>query len=101
MISLAKESKLQSDCLRVLKEREIAHLNVHQSGWTGKGFPDIVACIHGRFVCFELKVKRNKQQPDQVIWQKRIERSGGDYFVPYSLDEFVFILDEVTERYSV
>lgn len=87
------EKRLQDKAIRYLKDRGIYHLNLYGDGWSGKGKPDIIACISGKFVAFELKVGANDMQADQVIHKRRIERSGGLHFSPYSLEEFIDIVE--------
>ncbi len=85
-----RENRLQEKCLNWLQEchPEILAANVHGSGWSNKGFPDVLCCIGGRFVAFELKVGLNEMDSAQRIWRNRIQRSGGIHFAPYTLDEF-------------
>lgn len=83
------ESKLQQDCIKYLKSEGIYHINIHGGGWGAKGAPDLIACIDGRFIAFELKVDENDLQSDQRIHRKRILASGGQHFAPRSLDEFI------------
>lgn len=90
-----RESKLQTDCIKELKARKIYHINIHGGGFTGKGAPDIVVCLNGRFIAFELKVKNNTMQDDQIIHKRRIEKSGGLHYTPYSLAEFISILEDL------
>lgn len=87
------ESNLQQKCVAYLKKRKIYHVNVHGGGWGAKGTPDILACINGDFVAFELKVGSNKMQPDQIIHQRRIVRSGGKHYTPYTVKEFIEIIE--------
>lgn len=87
------EKRLQDKAIRYLKDRGIYHLNLYGDGWSGKGKPDIIACINGKFVAFELKVGANDMQADQVIHKRRIERSGGLHYSPYSLEEFIDIVE--------
>lgn len=87
------EKKLQDKVIRYLKDRGIYYLNLYGDGWSGKGKPDIIACINGKFVAFELKVGANDMQADQVIHKRRIERSGGLHYSPYSLEEFIDIVE--------
>ena len=87
------EKRLQDKVIRYLKDRGIYYLNLYGDGWSGKGKPDIIACINGKFVAFELKVGANDMQADQVIHKRRIERSGGLHFSPYSLEEFIDIVE--------
>ncbi len=64
---MASESLLQKKCIAYLKERGFYHINVYGGGRTAKGAPDLITCIGGQFVAFELKVDNNQMQPDQVI----------------------------------
>ena len=89
------EKKLQDNAIKYLKSKGIYHLNLFGDGWSGKGKPDLIACINGKFVAFELKVGSNDMQDDQKIHKLRIERSGGLHFSPYTLEEFINIVEEL------
>lgn len=91
-----REKNLQDKAIRYLKGRGIYYLNLYGDGRSGKGKPDIIACINGLFVAFELKVGSNDMQDDQKIHKIRIERSGGLHFSPYTLDEFIEIVERLT-----
>ena len=90
---MIKESNLQSKCIKYLKSKGIYHLNLYGDGFSGKGKPDLLVCIGGKFVAFELKVGLNDMQDDQKIHKLRIERSGGLHYSPYTLDEFKKIVE--------
>lgn len=91
------EKKLQDNVIRYLRERGIYYLNLYGDGRSGKGKPDIIACINGRFVSFELKVGSNGMQDDQKIHKLRIERSGGLHYTPYTLSEFIKIVEDLSK----
>lgn len=91
------EKKLQDKAIRYLKGRGIYYLNLYGDGFSGKGKPDLIVCLGGRFVAFELKAGANGLQDDQKIHKLRIERSGGLHFSPYSLDEFIEIIKDLEE----
>ena len=91
------ETKLQNKAIDYLKSRGIYHLNLFGDGWSGKGKPDVIACINGRFVAFELKYGANDMQDDQRIHKLRIERSKGLHFSPYTLSEFIEIVEELSK----
>ncbi len=92
---MKKENKLQQQCINYLKNEGIYYINIHGGGWSAKGAPDLITCIKGRFIAFELKVDNNDMQPDQRIHKKRIENSGGLHYCPRTLDEFIQIIDEL------
>ena len=92
------EKKLQDKVISYLKGRGIYYLNLYGDGMSGKGKPDIIACINGKFVAFELKVGLNDMQDDQKIHKLRIERSNGLHYAPYTLSEFIEIVEELTNE---
>jgi Holliday junction resolvase len=87
------EKKLQDKAIAYLKDRGVYHLNLYGDGRSGKGKPDIIACINGLFVAFELKVDDNDMQDDQKIHKIRIERSKGLHYTPYTIEEFRHIVE--------
>ena len=89
------ETKLQGDCIKYLKKKRIYYINKYGDGRSAKGAPDLIVCINGRFVCFELKVGSNDMQDDQKIHKLRIERSGGLHYSPYTLSEFKSIVEDL------
>lgn len=89
------EKRLQDKAIRYLKGRGIYYLNLFGDGMSGKGKPDLIVCIKGRFVAFELKVGANNMQDDQIIHKIRIERSGGLHFSPYTFEEFKKIMEDL------
>ena len=89
------EKKLQDKVVRYLRERDIYYLNLYGDGRSGKGKPDIIACINGRFVAFELKVGSNDLQEDQKIHRLRIQRSRGLHYSPYTFEEFKKIVEDL------
>ena len=89
------EKKLQDKAIRYLRERGIYYLNLFGDGMTGKGKPDLIVCINGRFVAFELKVGENDLQDDQKIHRIRIKRSRGLHYAPYTMEEFINIVEDL------
>lgn len=92
---MAREKKLQDKAIDYLKDNNIYHLNLYGDGRSGKGKPDLIACINGRFVAFELKVGSNGLQDDQKIHRSRILRSGGYHYAPYTIEEFIRIIESL------
>lgn len=92
---MGKESKLQTACIKYLKERGIYYINVYGSGRSAKGCPDLITCINGRFVAFELKVDNNTMQADQIIHKRRIVKNNGVHFTPYTIEEFKQIVEDL------
>lgn len=92
------EKSLQDKAIKYLKDQRIYYINKFGDGWSAKGAPDLIVCIKGRFVAFELKVGENDLQDDQKIHRIRIRRSGGLHYSPYTLDEFIKIVEELKIR---
>ena len=95
------EKALQSKCIELLKAHQIYHVNLNSNGWGLKGDPDILACIKGRFVAFELKVGDNQMQDDQKVKRLRILQSGGGHYCPRTVLEFEKILESYLEKEEV
>lgn len=90
-----RESKLQQECVKYLKSKGIYYINIHGGGWGAKGAPDLITCINGKFIAFELKVGDNDMQSDQRIHMKRIKANGGLHYCSRSVDEFIKIVKEL------
>ena len=56
------------------------------------GLPDIICCIKGRFVAFEVKTEKGKLTKLQEITIQRIQRAKGEAYKVSSLDEVKSIL---------
>ena len=94
-----KESVLQKQIINYCRNNDIYCINIYGSGMTAKGVPDLVLCVNGKFVTFECKVGNNTPQIDQVINGKRIKKSGGLWFVPYSVEQAIAIIENVKGGY--
>lgn len=95
---MSRESQLQQRCIKYLDEKGIYYVNIHGAGWSAKGAPDLIVCLRGRFMAFELKVGENDMQPDQRIHKKRIERNEGGHYCPRTLDGFIRIVKKEGQR---
>lgn len=51
------------------------------------GIPDVICCLHGKFLAFEAKVPGNKPTKLQESTIRRINESGGVARVVYTLDD--------------
>ncbi len=89
------EKVLQDKAIDYLEKKGIYYINQFGNGWSAKGAPDLTVCIKGRFVAFELKVGLNEMSDAQKIHKLRIERSGGLHYAPYTLEEFIKIVEDL------
>ena len=95
------ETELQTKCIVWLRNtypNEVLIANVHGGGWGNKGFPDMLICIHGRFITCELKVGDNTLQPSQRMWKKKIEDAGGHWYEARTLERFKEIVEDELKK---
>ena len=59
----------------------------HGSQFGQAGIPDIIACLNGRFVAFEVKTEKGKVSVLQEITLRKIRSAGGTAVVVRSVDE--------------
>lgn len=104
-----QESKLKRACLDLLHLRGYFAISIPTVGIpigrTGKmrtlprrGIADIYwtgAKVDGRGGWIECKVAPRKQTPEQIEFQKLVEKAGNTYWVIYDIDELVECLDKV------
>jgi hypothetical protein len=70
-----------------IKERARALDLLHKTGMLNGVSDLIIQGVNGRILNVEVKAKTD-QSPDQVKFQKRVEKLGGYYILVYSLDDF-------------
>ena len=73
----------------------------HGGQYGMSGLPDIICCINGIFVAFEVKTNTGKLSELQKIAIRRIKEAGGVVFVARCLDDVKSILSEVENECSV
>ena len=59
------------------------------------GLPDIIACIRGRFVAFEVKTPAGTLTKLQSAMIQRIKESKGEAFIVISVDEVKAIVENL------
>ena len=62
------------------------------------GIPDIIACINGRFVAFEVKTETGKATKLQEITIQRIKEAKGKAFTVRSAAQVSAILKELEDE---
>lgn len=63
------------------------------TGTTKKGTGDIVSCISGRMVFWEVKIGSDKPSERQLNQQQQVRASGGEYAFIKDAEQFLFIFD--------
>lgn len=89
------EAKITKRIIDYLKGRGHAR-KVHQNAY-GAGEPDIDACINGRAVKIEVKVKGNTPTPKQYAALRRWESSGALCGWVTSIEETIALLEHLPE----
>ena len=93
------EGKIQLAVIKYLKKEGILcwrnnSMGVYDKKFGGyrtnpyamKGVGDILGCVNSVFVSWEIKAK-SKQSADQKLFQQRLERHGGKYYLIHSVEE--------------
>jgi hypothetical protein len=62
------------------------------------GTADISCIINGKAIKCELKIKTDKQRPEQVEYQKQVEAAGGAYWLCHSYDEFLTFYNSIVNK---
>jgi Holliday junction resolvase len=91
-----KEKDIVAAILRLLKKTPGCFAwKEHGSMYSTAGIPDIIACVGGRFVAFEVKVPGNKMTKLQEITIQKIKDAKGQAFMVTSAAEVAAILKEM------
>lgn len=60
-----------------------------------KGVPDIIIVHRRSFIGLEVKRPGNRQSEDQETFQRRVESSGGFYYVVTCLEDVIKAIKEI------
>jgi Holliday junction resolvase len=83
-----RESKLSRKIIKELELRGIFAFKVHGGPMMMAGLPDIIVCMEGRFIGLETKMPDGGDpSPIQRFIHEKIRKSGGEVYVPRSVDE--------------
>jgi len=108
-----EEERIQRNCVTYfnLKYRNLVgllccNLNNSKDKKTGgrnkalgvvAGRSDLVFYYKQRAYHIEVKQQGKKQSKVQVAWQKTIEYQGFQYFLIYSIDDFIKLIEEIVD----
>jgi Holliday junction resolvase len=89
------ESKVKAKIHAILKAHGAYAVNYIGGVSANNGTPDILACLHGRFIAIEAKAGKNKPTDLQTLNLKRIDEAGGLALVinEANLNQLEFILE--------
>ena len=90
------ESDIVAAILRLLRKTPNCFCWKEHGGMYGTaGIPDVIACINGRFVAFEVKTETGKLSRLQEVTLGRIRDAGGKAYVVRSAAEVAAIMKEM------
>lgn len=89
------EKELQTDCEDILKKHNILfiHLpklsNFKTKKYYLKGIPDLIIFKNSKVLFIELKMPKCKLSKDQILFRDRVMGMNYEYYIVYSLQEFI------------
>ena len=93
-----RETVFQAKCIKWVAKNykgKVWTANIHGSGYSNKGFPDLLMFGQGKVIVVELKSDSGyKLQPDQLIWKNRFSKAGITHYVIKSFDAFCSMVEE-------
>lgn len=93
----------ESDIIKQIKEYlktvpGCFHWKEHGGQFGTAGIPDIIACVSGRFVAFEVKAAAGKLTVLQAITLRQIQAAGGIAAVVRSAHEARAVIENLIKR---
>ena len=93
------ERDIVAAILRLLKKTPgCFSWKTHGGMYGTAGIPDIIACLHGRFLAFEVKTETGKLSKLQEITIQRIREAKGKAFTVRSAAEVAAILKDMEDE---
>lgn len=90
------EATLRVEVMRFLRSYPgVWAVKYHGGPYSEAGVPDILACVRGRFVAFELKMPGKKPTKIQEVQLGKIADAYGIAVVASSLDDVVKIVKDI------
>ena len=92
------ESTITQAIMRYLKSvPNCYYWKQHGGYYTTAGLPDIICCLNGHFVAFEVKTPTGKLTKLQSATLKKINDANGQAFKVTSVDEVKAIIRKIEE----
>jgi len=89
-----RENVIHREILKTLRSYGGTWIKIHGNAQQGAGISDIIGCINGRFVAFEVKRPDGSHglSPRQELFLQKVSDSGGVAAVVTSPQEVIEIL---------
>jgi len=95
------EKDIVNQIMKYLKALpECFYWKQHGGQFGTSGLPDIICCINGRFVAFEVKQPSGRLTKLQEVTIRRINEAKGVACKVTSLEEVKNIINKITEEYT-
>ena len=94
---MALESLFQAKCQNLIRQKGGYIFKTHGDIYLKKGTPDLIACIFGKFIAFEIKRPDGKGTVSeaQQIHKRQIENAGGKCYFVDSIQQLTKILEDL------
>jgi Holliday junction resolvase len=78
---MTPEAKVKASVVKLLKKYGVYHFFPATHGFGRSGVPDIICCLHGRFLAIECKAGKGKTTALQDKELRLIREAGGEAFI--------------------
>jgi Holliday junction resolvase len=92
MSTVGPEARITAKLRSWLEQHGAAVVKIHGGRFGHAGMPDLLVCMQGRFIAFEVKQPGKKPTLIQAATLAAIQRAGGHAAVVTSLDEMCALL---------
>lgn len=95
-----KESKLQRDIAKAMRDHGAWVAKYHGGPHGHAGVPDLLACYRGYFIGFEVKTPENKSGPTELQEKQiaKIKEAGGAAGVVRSVEQAMSLLYAIDKK---
>jgi Holliday junction resolvase len=76
-MALTPEKKVKDKCVKLLKAYGVYYFFPATHGFGRSGVPDIICCVHGKFLGIECKAGKNTPTGLQELEMAKIRSAGG------------------------
>lgn len=90
-----RETLIVGQIKKALSERGVWYFKTHGYGMQQSGVPDLICCVHGQFVAFEVKTPTGVESKLQELTRREIAAAGGLAFVVQSKADVINILSRL------
>ncbi len=96
------ERKVKDKVVALLKQYDAYFFSPPSNGYGRAGVPDIIACLHGRYIAIECKAGSNKPTLLQIRELDRTAKAGGVALIirENNIDEVVVALQSIKDKHD-